>query len=205
MYRNHPLGNFATIVMARVILTTVNVLLIVTLTLQPSVACWVRSSCNSFGSQPSGSLSCSCCTAERAGQGCACCNQQPEQPPAVAEAPTSCCHAGERSLSVKTGDSASDAPATAIHSNNEPAGQGVIKLASRQPHATCLCLKQADPLGEPVPRTTLPDGRELHSALDTDSIAATVNRRSFNLRCTVAFAPLLAENFSQILFCVWRL
>lgn len=203
--------NFPTICMARVNRIIVNLLLIVAITMQPTLTFAFQQGCCSVD-----------CTYEFTCQGCGCCKVQlqTEKCPCcsggVPDEHQSCCgHAG-RDKSQRAKEPSVDDPFAGMvleegpvpENSEQPTDEGQAnrqEVANATLSTTCQCLSKRDPLDAPTPRSPITELRDVLSLSSAHcGILYSAEEHPPASTLDAACAPI-APHFSQISFCVWRL
>lgn len=187
--------------MDRVIRTTVNLLLAVSVTIQSSAACAFQNCCISDDTSRIACQGCGCCTVETPGETCSCCSKQHDRQDTDASEKADCCD------HIKTtGSSEGDIPLVEDLTELCVVPPQVESLSDTIRFlSTCSCLKQPDPLSEPSPRSPIDELRDLNSFGYPYCVASAIAVRSpGGSRFDVAHASLL-PHLTQIVLCVWLL
>lgn len=176
--------------MARAIRTTVNLLLVVILTIQPSIACVLQRSCSSDGTPGNECPGCGCCEVESKSDRCSCCRHPEHRKDATHSEESDCC--GYRS-SQGTAD---------VDCDDDSEQTAALNSPSVRPE--CLCFRNPAPLGEPVPPSPLNKIRDQIIRPINFVAADSKERFPSNLGYDVVSVAATLDS-TQITLCVWQL
>ena len=199
--------------MARPTQIVVNLLLIVAVTMQPSLAYGLQQDCSAGVSTGFTCQGCGCCKVQSETAKCPCCSGE-----ATNEEGGCCGHGHKTRHRVATfaddpfdGMELQEGPTpvdSALVDREQPSGERTthIQVADRAAlAAACHCVTAPEPFNAPVPRspaTELRDVLTVNIACVAD--VATSVQPPLSASFEFARGPI-KPHFSQIAFCVWRL
>ncbi|WP_147870568.1 hypothetical protein [Stieleria maiorica] len=191
--------------MARVNHIAVNLLLIVVVTMQPSLAYVLQQDCSAGVATGFTCQGCGCCAVQSETAKCPCCSGE-----ATSEEDECCGHGRKNQHHLSTfaddpfeGMELQEGPVPV--DSEQPTGEHASRIQVAALAAACHCVTAPKPFDAPVPRSPATELREVLTV---------------NIACVVDFAtsvqpPLsgsfefarrpIQPHFSQIAFCVWRL
>lgn len=206
------MGNFPIIRMARATRIIVNLLLIVAITMQPTLTFAFQQDCSAGCTSGFTCQGCGCCKVQSETAKCPCCSG------GLSDEHQGCCGHGDRNRSQQAKESSvddadpfagmvleegpvpenSEQPCNENQSNGQEGAEPTV--ATR-----CHCVSNPDPLDAPTPRSPI---TELRDVLISSSAHCGVvySADEHPLASTLDAAPApVASHFTQISYCVWRL
>lgn len=206
------MGNFPTIRMARATQIIVNLLLIVAITMQPTLTFAYQQGCSADCTSGFTCQGCGYCKVQSETAKCPCCSG------GVSDERHSCCGHGDRDKSQQAEKPSIDyadpfagmvleegpAPESTEQPYNENQSNG-HEGAEPTVATTCHCVSNPDPLDAPAPRYPITELRDvlISSSAHCDLVYSADEHP---LASTLDAAPApVALHFTQISYCVWRL
>lgn len=206
------MGNFPIIRMARATRIIVNLLLIVAITMQPTLTFAFQQGCSVDCTYEFTCQGCGCCKVQSETEKCPCCSG------GVSDEHQSCCGHANRGESQQaeeqTLDDADPFAGMVLEAGPVPENyeqptnqtQPDTRLAENGTlSSSCQCLSKRDPLDAPTPRSPLTELRDVLSLSAAQGCAVyTTVKQPRAYPVDAASAPA-APHFSQVSYCVWRL
>ncbi|WP_425399190.1 hypothetical protein [Aeoliella sp.] len=198
--------------MARATRIIVNLLLIVAITMQPTLTFAFQQDCSAGCTSGFTCQGCGCCKVQSETAKCPCCSGS------LSDEHQGCCEHGKRDKSQQAKEpSVADAdpfagmvleagpvPENSQQPSNE-AQASKQEISEESLTTACHCLKNRDPLDAPTPRSPITELREvLISSTAQCGVVYTADEHPRASTLDAAPAPV-AAHFTQISYCVWRL
>ncbi len=207
--------------MARFTRIAVNLLLIVAITIQPTMVCAFRKACSADCSLQFTCQGCGCCEVESPDGHCGCCSGHSDV--SSNEESASCCGPGSATSccgpgSAKEHSTAStfeDDPFADMEMANGPLADDSLMRCADDQLATyanspgvasgCRCLHAPEVPYAPAPRAPTNEVRELVPLDFASSVIVEPNQQLPSLFAVDDGPPSAILHFAQIELCVWRL
>lgn len=206
------MGNFPIIRMARATRIIVTLLLIVAITMQPTLTFAFQQDCSAGCTSGFTCQGCGCCKVQSETAKCPCCSG------GVSDEHQGCCGHGERDKSKQDKEPSLDdadpfagmvleagpVPENSQQPSNE-AQASKQEIAKESLTTACHCLKNRDPLDASAPRSPITELRDvLISSSAHCGVVYSADEHPLASSLDASPAPV-APHFTQISYCVWRL
>ena len=183
-----------------------NLLLIVSLAIQPVAACAFTADCavRCSGSDTVMCPGCGCCEVEGANDRCCCCSGTAKSSDTEAAKP-SCCSHKESAVEDVFGEPSADleTPEPTCKLSDSKDLEAIDSEATVQ--SVCLCEQNSQPLSDTSPRRPVNESRVSLAIGCADQVGDECDGRlSHSVARNSTDVPTLAH-FSQIVLCIWRL
>jgi len=206
------MGNFPPIRMARATQIIVNLLLIVAITMQPTLTFAFQLDCSADCTSEFTCQGCGCCKVQSKTAKCPCCSG------GVSDEDQGCCGHGDRDKSQQAKQLSIDHadPFAGMVLEEGPVPENSKQLINEDQTSTqggveatlatsCHCFSNPDPLDAPTPRSLITELRDvLVSSSAHCGVIYSAGEHPLASKLDAAPAPV-APHFTQVSFCVWRL